>query len=134
MPRKASKKRSTRRRSGSKPRRRAGSKSRGSSSRKGLKLLRVIKSPKKDKKYRAVFLRNGREKSVDFGAKGYQNYGGVGKARHLDKSRKQRYINRHKSRENWSNPTSPGALSRWILWDKPTFRAGVAAYKRRFRL
>jgi hypothetical protein len=131
MPRKASRKPS-RRRSKSKSRR-APSKKRGSSNR-GLKLLKVIKSPKKDKKYRAVFLRNGREKSVDFGAKGYQNYGGVGKERHLDKSRKQRYINRHKSRENWSSPTSPGALSRWILWDKPTFREGVASYKRKFRL
>jgi hypothetical protein len=36
--------------------------------------------------------------------------------------------------ENWKDPTSAGALSRWILWNKPTFKASLADYKRRFGL
>jgi len=105
-----------------------------SSSPNNLKLVKIIKSPKKDKKYRAVFIRNGREKSVDFGAKGYQNYGGIGNERHLDEDRKKRYIERHKKNENWNDPTTAGALSRYILWNKKTFKESVADFKKRFKL
>jgi len=101
---------------------------------KKLSLISIKKSPKKDKKYVASFCKNGRVKQTHFGAKGYQNYGGVGKDRHLSKERKKRYIQRHKSRENWNDPTSAGALSRYVLWDKPSFREGVSSFKRRFKL
>lgn len=100
----------------------------------GLKLISIKKSPKKDKKYVATFSRNGRIKKTHFGAKGYQNYGGVGKERHLSEERKKRYIKRHKGRENWNDPTTSGSLSRWVLWDKKSFREGVKAYKKRFNL
>ena len=100
----------------------------------GLKLLSIKKSPKKDKKYVATFSRNGRIKKTHFGAKGYQNYGGVGKERHLSEERKKRYIKRHKGKENWNDPTTAGSLSRWVLWDKKSFREGVKAYKKRFNL
>lgn len=107
---------------------------RKSREKKNVKLVKISKSPNKKKKYRAVFDVNGRRKNVDFGATGYQNYGGVGKERHLDEERKRRYIKRHKSRENWKNPISPGALSRYILWNKSTFKASLADYKKRFKL
>ncbi len=97
----------------------------------GLKLVKITKSPNAGKKYRAYFSDN---THTDFGAVGYQNYGGVGSARHLDEERKRRYIQRHKARENWNNPKSAGSLSRWILWNKSTFSASVADYKRRFNL
>ena len=100
----------------------------------GLKLISIKKSPKKDKKYVATFSRNGRIKKTHFGAKGYQNYGGVGKERHLSEERKRRYIQRHKGKENWSDPTTAGSLSRWVLWDKKSFREGVKAFKKRFHL
>jgi len=96
-----------------------------------LKLVKIVKSPKPEKKYRAHFSDG---THTDFGAKGMQNYGGVGKERHLDKERKKRYISRHKSRENWNSPKTPGALSRWILWNKDTLRKSIADYKKRFNL
>ena len=111
--------------------------SRTSCSNKGKKRLSLIsikRSPKKEKKYVATFCKNGRIKQTHFGAKGYQNYGGVGKSRHTSKERKSRYIQRHKSRENWSDPTTAGALSRYVLWNKPSFRASVTDYKRKFKL
>jgi hypothetical protein len=96
-----------------------------------LKLIKIVKSPKPEKKYRAYF---SDDTHTDFGAKGMQNYGGVGKERHLDKERKKRYISRHKSRENWNSPKTAGSLSRWVLWNKDTLRKSIADYKKRFKL
>ena len=96
-----------------------------------LKLIKIVKSPKPEKKYRAYF---SDDTHTDFGAKGMQNYGGVGKERHLDKERKKRYISRHKSRENWNSPKTAGSLSRWVLWNKDTLRKSIADYKKRFNL
>ena len=107
--------------------------SKGKKSR-GLKLLSIKKSPKKDKKYVATFSRNGRIKKTHFGASGYQNYGGVGKERHLSEERKKRYIQRHKGKENWRDPTKAGTLSKFVLWNKKSLRASIADYKKRFHL
>lgn len=98
---------------------------------KNMKLVKIVKSPRKEKKYRAYFSDG---THTDFGAKGYQNYGGTGAERHLDENRKKRYIQRHSKRENWNNPKSPGALSRWVLWNKKTLQASISDYKRRFKL
>jgi hypothetical protein len=96
-----------------------------------LKLVSIKKSPRPEKKLRATFSDGTK---IDFGAAGMQNYGGVGKERHLDKERKKRYIQRHKARENWNQPKTAGALSRWVLWNKETLKASISDYKRRFNL
>jgi hypothetical protein len=93
---------------------------------KSRKLIKIVKSPKKEKKYRAYFS-NG--KHTDFGASGMSDY-----TKHKDPERKKRYIIRHKKNENWKDPTTAGALSRWVLWNKPSFRASVSDYKKRFNL
>ena len=95
----------------------------------GLKLISIKKSPKKDKKYVATFSRNGRIKKTHFGFSKMSDF-----TKHKDPARKQRYINRHKKRENWKDPTSAGALSRYILWHKPSLRASISDYKKRFHL
>lgn len=102
--------------------------------RKSIKKSKIIlksikKSNKKNKKYMATFINNNREKTIHFGAKGMSDY-----TIHKDKERKERYINRHKKRENWKSPMSAGALSRWILWNKPTLTASINDYKKRFSL
>ena len=92
--------------------------------------FKLIKSPNKAKKWRAVFtLTDGSVKKVDFGAAGYEDY-----TMHKDAERKARYMNRHKARENWKTPYTAGSLSRWILWNKPSLRASVADFKRKFKL
>jgi len=68
-----------------------------------------------------------REKTVHFGANGMSDY-----TIHKDAERKKRYIARHAKNENFNNPITAGALSRWILWNKPSFRESVADYKRKF--
>jgi len=92
--------------------------------------LTIKKSTNSKKKYMAVFTKNGkRVKTTHFGAAGMSDY-----TRHKDKTRKQRYIKRHKKRENWKDYKSAGALSRYILWGEPSFRESVKKYKRRFKL
>jgi hypothetical protein len=95
-----------------------------------ISLVRIQASQKKDKKWTAVFeMDNKILKYVSFGSKGYSDY-----TMHRDAERKQNYLNRHATRENWNDPTSPGALSRWILWNKPSFLDSVKDFKRRFHL
>ena len=53
---------------------------------------------------------------------------------HKDLARKEMYIKRHQKNEDWNNPMTAGALSRWILWNNPTLSESIADYKRRFGL
>ena len=95
-----------------------------------LRLKTIKKSHRPEKKFDAVFLRDGREKTVSFGAAGMSNF-----TKHKNVTRKARYLKRHTGKgEKWSQPDTAGALSRWILWNKPSFRASVVDFKRRFRL
>ena len=87
----------------------------------------IVRSTRKDKKYMAIFT-NPRT-TVHFGAVGYSDF-----TKHKDTKRKQRYLNRHRKNENWNNPRTPGSLSRWILWNKPTLKASIKDYKKRFHL
>jgi hypothetical protein len=68
-----------------------------------------------------------RRKTVHFGAAGMGDF-----TLHRDWRRKARYIARHQAREDWDDPTSAGSLAGRILWNKPTLRASIADYKRRF--
>jgi hypothetical protein len=107
--------------------------------RKTLKLKVIRKSHKPEKKYDAVFqYPDGHTKTIPFGAKQIIN----GKwedmsdfTKHKDKTRKQRYLSRHSGMgEHWNKPDTAGALSKWILWNKPSFRASVSDFKKRFHL
>ena len=95
------------------------------------RLLAVATSDREGKKLVATFdLGNkGRPRSIHFGAAGMSDY-----TIHRDPERKARYLARHQAREDWSDPLTAGALSRWILWNKPTLRASIADFRRRFDL
>jgi hypothetical protein len=51
--------------------------------------------------------------------------------KHRVQERKQRYIIRHKKRENWKDPTT---ASFWSLWNKTTITESLADTKKRFKL
>jgi hypothetical protein len=91
-----------------------------------VKLVKIIKSPNPAKKYQAIFSDGTK---TNFGAAGMSDY-----TKHKDPERRKRYMARHKSRENWKNFKSPGSLSYHILWNKPSFKASVSDYKRKFGL
>lgn len=90
----------------------------------------IKKSSKPEKKLMAIFtLDNGRTKTTHFGSAGMDDY-----TKTKDVEQKSRYLKRHRQRENWNDPVSAGALSRWILWNLPSRRASIQAYKKRFNL
>lgn len=94
------------------------------------KLQSIEPSDSATKKMVAIFrLNNGKTRKIQFGAKGYSNY-----TLHRNKTRRQKYIDRHEARENFNDPMTPGALSRWILWNKPTITGSVRNFKKRFGL
>jgi hypothetical protein len=93
-----------------------------------VKLIGISPSDKAGKKYMAKFeTEAGRTKTTHFGAAGMSDF-----TKHRDEARKASYIARHSANENFSNPTSAGALSRWVLWNKPTLSASIADYKKKF--
>ena len=63
---------------------------------------------------------------VYFGAAGYDDY-----TTHKDPQRRLNYIARHRAREDWSDPTTAGFWSRWLLWEEPTLRAALASVAKR---
>jgi hypothetical protein len=88
-----------------------------------LRLTKLRRSPKPEKKWRAEFSDGSHR---DFGARGMSDY-----TLHGDKARMERYNARHKKNENWNDLKSPGALSKYVLWSKPSLRGGLKEYKRR---
>jgi len=85
------------------------------STRSGKKLMAVFTEPKK---------------TIHFGSAGMDDY-----TKTKDKEQRKRYLERHRARENWNNPRSAGALSRWILWgDSTSLRKNIASFKKRFNL
>ena len=90
----------------------------------------IKKSDKAGKKLMAIFTKDdGRTKTTHFGSAGMSDF-----TKHKDEERKKRYLDRHRARENWNDKFSAGALSRWILWNKPTLRASISDYKNKFNL
>ncbi len=87
--------------------------------------VRIQKSKRKDKTYDAVV--DG--KTISFGAKGYSDY-----TIHKDDERKERYMKRHKSNENWSDPKTAGFYAKHILWNRKTIKESIADTNKKFGL
>ena len=68
-------------------------------------------------------------KMVHFGATGDTDY-----TISHDKEMRDKYITRHKANENWGDPTSAGALSRYMLWERTSLSTAISQYRQRFGL
>jgi hypothetical protein len=95
-----------------------------------IKLLKISRSTNPEKKMMAVFEVDGRERTTHFGQAGAKDYTTHDKMNR--EARKKSYDARHRPTEDWSDPTSAGALSKYILWNKTSLSASIADYKRRF--
>ena len=93
----------------------------------------LFKSPRKKKKYRAVFFDDDDNKLTftDFGEKGMSDF-----TIHKDEDRKQRYLNRFSKliNKHKNDYTAPITLSTMVLWNKPTLKASWLDYKKHFNL
>jgi len=100
-----------------------------------MELVSLVPARDKVHKYKAHFVdSDGRKKTTAFGAYGMKDYILYQtEGRDVAEEHKKMYLTRHSARENWNDPTSAGALSRWILWNLPTLKASLADYRRRVR-
>jgi len=96
-----------------------------------MKLVKIVKSSKKNKKFDAIFLKdNGKNKTVSFGQANANDYTITG-----DKDARARYRKRHAKDLKTKDPTRAGYLSYYILWgDSTNLQENIKAYKKRFNL
>ena len=95
-----------------------------------MKLVSIKKSSKPEKKLMATFQNDDGKKSVvHFGQAGADDF-----TKTKDEAQKALYLSRHRAREDWNTPTTPGALSRFVLWNKPTVKESIDDFKKRFSI
>jgi len=93
-------------------------------------LLRIVPARDGVHKYKALFkMPDKKQKEVKFGAVGYSDM-----TQHKDPKRMEAYLDRHRTNENWNDPTSAGALSRWILWSSTSIIGGIRNYRKHFNM
>ena len=100
-----------------------------------VKLIKVVKSEKEKKKWKAIFkLDNGKEKTTHFG---YYNINDLKNdyTLHKDKERRERYRKRHEKDLKTNDPTRAGYLSYYLLWgDSTSLKKNITDYKKQFDL
>ena len=86
----------------------------------------ISKSSRPEKKFQAEIAK----KTVHFGAKGYSDY-----TQHRDDDRKNNYIARHRSNEDWtaSGMKSAGFYAKHLLWNKKSFRESLNDLNNQFK-
>ena len=95
-----------------------------------MNLIKISPSAVKNKRYTAHFLLDdGKIRRVHFGSDKHENY-----TTHVNETRRNAYLKRHAKNENWDDPLTAGALSRWILWNKETLHASIKDFKKRFNI
>ena len=85
----------------------------------------ISKSKNKNKKFDA---RIDGKKTVSFGSAEHSDF-----TKHKDEERKQRYLDRHRKREDWSDPTTAGFMSKNLLWNKKTLTESIKDTNNRFK-
>ena len=82
-----------------------------------------------DDKHKLIAIFDNPYQVIRFGAFGYEDFTTL-----HDQKRKTAYLRRHRVREDFENPRTAGALSRWILWNKPTIEESIQDYIRHFNM
>lgn len=84
------------------------------------------KSTRKTKKW---MVRDSNGRLIHFGADGYEDF-----TQHGNEDRRQRYLARHRSRENWTDSgiNTAGFWAKWLLWNKPTLSGSIRDIQRKF--
>ena len=93
--------------------------------------VKISDSTNSKKKMMAIFFNddNKKIKTTHFGQANADDFTKTG-----DEAQKQRYLNRHRKNENWSDYKTAGSLARWVLWNKTSLSSSIADYKKRFGL
>lgn len=101
-----------------------------------MKKVLIKKSSSPNKKLMAIFYENDKKiKTTHFGSAPNKDFTIYSKeSRTKAEKEKKKYLARHRVRENWNDYKSSGSLSRYILWNKPTIKASIHDYAKRFNL
>lgn len=96
-----------------------------------MKLQSIERTPNGKKEFKAVFKKtDGKTKTTRFGTA--SNFALNPKKTEQDKNA---YKARHNVRENWSDPTSAGSLSKHILWgNSRSVKSNTKDFKNKFNL
>lgn len=105
--------------------------------------VKISKSTNPKKKLMAVFFEDKNKdgthkktKTIHFGSapnKDYTIYSKEDGKKEANK-RKSLYYARHIKREDWTKAQTAGTLAKYILWNKPTIKASIADYVKKFKL
>ena len=99
-----------------------------------MKLISITKATDGKHKYTALF--GEPKKTTHFGQAGandYLIYSKVSKA--IADEKRKLYLARHEKRETWSDPTTAGSLSRYLLWgSSSSLKQNIMEFKNRFNL
>jgi hypothetical protein len=68
-------------------------------------------------------------KTIHFGSSDYEDY-----TQHGDDDRKQKYLARHKKREDWDDPLTAGFWSAHLLWNMKTIPKAIKDIEKRFKI
>jgi len=95
-----------------------------------MKLIDLYAAEDDKHKYTAIFDDDGHTITTHFGAAGYSDY-----LHNKSKERRRLYLDRHKYREDWTDPTAAGTLSAYILWGPTTsFTKNLKKYRHHFQV
>jgi hypothetical protein len=98
-----------------------------------VKLLSFTKSSRPEKKYMVTIEKNGRNKTIHFGDSSMKDYTKFSPS--TRESHKSAYVSRHSKREDWSDPSTAGFWSRWILWgNSSSVSKNLQDAKRKYKL
>jgi len=94
-------------------------------------IAEVSKSDLKDKKYKIVVIKDSKKKTLHIGQASASDY-----TKHKDPERKERYTDRHRSREDWSKSgvSTAGFWAKHLLWNKPSITESIKDIEKRFNL
>jgi hypothetical protein len=87
------------------------------------------KSTNPKKKYKVIVTDGERKKTIHFGQAGAEDF-----TIHKDEERKNRYIDRHKSRENFQDPFTAGFWALHSLWNKKSINSSLKDIKDKFNI
>jgi len=93
--------------------------------------VEISKSNLAGKKYKIIIIDGKTKKTIHIGQAGADDYTIT-----KDKEQKDRYLNRHKKRENWTKNgiKSAGFWSRYLTWNKPSIIESIKDIEQKFNI
>ena len=100
--------------------------------------ITLSRSTRQNKKFMVRFInkKTNKTNTIHLGADGYTDYiqlNQMGSKLQADEH-KERYISRHKNNEDWTDITTAGFWSRWLLWNLPTMNESVSYIENQFNV